>query len=106
MRLQHLNLAGLAGNHPLRGPNLENFGVRFPALSDAYDLDLRHRVHNIWKQVDRSSESRRLHEGTYAFVGGPRYPLRPGPTCITLKLNGIATRREPNAGCCVTLEQT
>ncbi|KAI4128579.1 MAG: hypothetical protein LQ338_002673 [Usnochroma carphineum] len=67
----HLNLAGLAGNHPLRGPNLANFGVRFPPLSDAYDLDLRRRAHKVWKQIDRCCKTRRLHEGTYAFVGGP-----------------------------------
>ncbi|KAI4235131.1 MAG: hypothetical protein L6R40_006530 [Gallowayella cf. fulva] len=73
----HLNLAGLAGNHPLRGPNLEDFGTRFPALSDAYDLHLRRRAHEIWKKIDRYSDSRRLHEGTYAFVGGPRYPPIP-----------------------------
>ncbi|CAL8582009.1 Purine nucleoside phosphorylase [Xanthoria parietina] len=72
----HLNLAGLAGNHPLRGPNLEDFGVRFPALSDAYDLHLRRRAHEVWRQVDRHSDSRQLHEGTYAFVGGPSYETR------------------------------
>ncbi|KAL8971745.1 MAG: hypothetical protein Q9183_000901 [Haloplaca sp. 2 TL-2023] len=72
----HLNLAGLAGNHPLRGPNLEDFGVRFPALSDAYDLGLRRQAHNIWKGMDLFSDTRRLHEGTYAFVGGPSYETR------------------------------
>ncbi|KAL8873171.1 MAG: hypothetical protein Q9174_001323, partial [Haloplaca sp. 1 TL-2023] len=72
----HLNLAGLTGNHPLRGPNLDEFGVRFPALSDAYDLDLRRRAHDIWKRSDRFSDTRRLHEGIYAFVGGPSYETR------------------------------
>ena len=75
---KHINLAGLAGIHPLRGPNADDFGVRFPALSDAYDLDLRRRAHQCWKEFDRDAGStRRLREGTYAFVGGPRYNRPP-----------------------------
>ncbi|KAJ5966047.1 hypothetical protein N7481_012761, partial [Penicillium waksmanii] len=69
----HLFLAGLAGNHPLRGLNDEEFGVRFPPLSDAYDLDLRRHVHRAWKEITSATPqtSRKLHEGVYAFVGGP-----------------------------------
>ena len=70
---QHINLAGLAGTHPLRGPNIDDFGVRFPPLSDAYDLDLRRQAHQIWNLLQHSSRTRKLHEGVYAFVGGPRY---------------------------------
>ena len=66
-------LAGLAGMHPLRGPNMDEFGVRFPPLSDAYDLELRRFVHTAWEKVIPASSRRRLHEGVYAFVGGPRY---------------------------------
>ena len=69
---QHINLAGLSGISPLRGPNAEDFGVRFPALSDAYDLSLRRSAHRAWKQVKLTHEKRQLHEGVYAFVGGPR----------------------------------
>ncbi|KAJ6120227.1 purine nucleoside phosphorylase [Penicillium sp. IBT 18751x] len=72
----HIFLAGLAGTHPLRGPNAEEFGVRFPPLSDAYDLDLRRRVHQAWKAVIPSRSTRKLHEGVYAFVGGPTYETR------------------------------
>ncbi|PWY71500.1 inosine guanosine and [Aspergillus sclerotioniger CBS 115572] len=71
----HIFLAGLAGTHPLRGPNAEEFGPRFPALSDAYDLELRCQVHNAWATIVRP-QSRRLHEGVYAFVGGPSYETR------------------------------
>lgn len=70
--VQHLFLSGLAGIHPLRGPNAEEFGPRFPPLSDAYDLDLRRHVHKAWAAMDLSGNKRRLHEGIYAFVGGPR----------------------------------
>lgn len=69
---QHIFLAGLSGLHPLRGPNVDEFGVRFPPLSDAYDLSLRRCVHNAWQSIAKS-ETRRLHEGVYAFVSGPRY---------------------------------
>lgn len=70
----HLNLAGLVGIHPLRGPNEADFGVRFPPLSDAYDLDLRRRVHRAWATVENGGKN--LHEGVYAFVGGPSYETR------------------------------
>lgn len=63
----------MAGTHPLRGPNAEEFGPRFPPLSDAYDLELRRYVHKAWKSVIPPQSRRRLHEGVYAFVGGPRY---------------------------------
>ncbi|KAL3483581.1 nucleoside phosphorylase domain-containing protein [Aspergillus germanicus] len=72
----HIFLAGLAGTHPLRGPNDEEFGPRFPPLSDAYDLDLRRQVHEAWGKVIDAESKRRLHEGVYAFVGGPSYETR------------------------------
>lgn len=72
----HLNMAGLVGIHPLRGPNIEEFGVRFPPLSDAYDLDLRRRTHRAWTKLGLDQQQRRLHEGVYAFVAGPTYETR------------------------------
>ncbi|KAF4767578.1 hypothetical protein HAV15_009258 [Penicillium sp. str.  len=73
---QHLFLAGLAGTHPLRGANEDEFGVRFPPLSDAYDLELRRHVHQSWKKVISPESKRKLHEGVYAFCGGPTYETR------------------------------
>ena len=73
----HINLAGLVGFHPLRGPNEDEFGVRFPPLSDAYDISLRQLVHQSWKELrHQAPSSRRIHEGVYAFVGGPSYETR------------------------------
>ncbi|KAE8348224.1 nucleoside phosphorylase domain-containing protein [Aspergillus coremiiformis] len=72
----HIFLAGLAGTHPLRGPNTEEFGPRFPPLSDAYDLELRRQVHRAWREVMDAKSERKLHEGVYAFVGGPTYETR------------------------------
>ncbi|KAK7521141.1 purine nucleoside phosphorylase-like protein [Phyllosticta citriasiana] len=72
----HLNMPGLMGFHPLRGPNIDEFGVRFPPLSDAYDLELRQRVHKAWQKLGLGQGKRRLHEGVYAFVSGPSYETR------------------------------
>jgi purine-nucleoside phosphorylase len=39
MLTDHLNLLGMAGLSPLRGPNLDELGPRFPDMSRAYDLE-------------------------------------------------------------------
>ncbi|KAF3935575.1 hypothetical protein ABW19_dt0203427 [Dactylella cylindrospora] len=72
----HINLPGLSGIHPLRGPNAEDFGPRFPPLSDAYDLELRKFAHIAYKSLQLSIPTRRLHEGVYAFVSGPSFETR------------------------------
>lgn len=73
----HLNLAGLVGFHPLLGPNAEDFGVRFPPMSDAYDISLRQLAHRSWRDLrDLNPSARRMHEGVYAFVAGPSYETR------------------------------
>ncbi|KAF2095299.1 purine nucleoside phosphorylase-like protein [Rhizodiscina lignyota] len=86
----HINIAGFAGFHPLRGPNDESFGVRFPPLSDAYDLELRRRGHAAWQKLRAAdvgtSSKRRLHEGIYSFVAGPSYETR--AECRLLRLVG------------------
>eukprot|EP00069_Balaena_mysticetus_P021991 bmy_14072T0 len=64
----HINLPGFCGENPLRGPNDERFGVRFPAMSDAYDRDMRQKAHihsltlrGICRQVkqDKDNEDKR-----------------------------------------------
>ncbi|KAF4551407.1 Purine nucleoside phosphorylase-like protein [Elsinoe fawcettii] len=72
----HLNLPGFAGYHPLRGPNADDFGVRFPPLSDAYDIELRRRAHLAWQEIAPSNNARKLREGVYAFLCGPTYETR------------------------------
>ncbi|XP_061041639.1 purine nucleoside phosphorylase-like [Eubalaena glacialis] len=66
----HINLPGFCGENPLRGPNDERFGVRFPAMSDAYDRDMRQKAHSTWKQM---GEQRELQEGTCVMVAGPTF---------------------------------
>uniref|UniRef100_A0A9L0SGN6 Purine nucleoside phosphorylase n=1 Tax=Equus caballus TaxID=9796 RepID=A0A9L0SGN6_HORSE len=66
----HINLPGFSGQNPLIGPNDERFGVRFPAMSDAYDRDMRQKAHIAWKQM---GEKRELQEGTYVMLAGPNF---------------------------------
>ncbi|XP_059569124.1 purine nucleoside phosphorylase [Alligator mississippiensis] len=66
----HVNLPGLAGLNPLLGPNEERFGPRFPALSNAYDKELRVRALEISEQLGYSAFVR---EGVYCMVGGPNF---------------------------------
>jgi purine-nucleoside phosphorylase len=64
----HLFLPGLAGHHPLRGPNDERFGPRFPDMTPAYDPALQSLLREEAKAQDVS-----LREGVYAMVAGPSY---------------------------------
>ncbi|KAI5813039.1 nucleoside phosphorylase domain-containing protein [Pyronema omphalodes] len=82
----HINFPGLAGNHPLRGPNEEKFGTRFPALSDAYDLEYRRTAHLAYKKLEGASSHRSLHEGVYVFVSGPTFETR--AECRMLRMMG------------------
>lgn len=70
----HINFPGMGGFHPLRGPNLEEFGPRFQPLSDAYDYDLRKLF--VTKARKELGVTRPIHEGTYAFVAGPTFESR------------------------------
>lgn len=70
----HINLPGLGGYHPLRGPNLEEFGPRFQPLSDAYDLELRRQFLITAKNTLKLH--RTIHEGTYVFAAGPTFETR------------------------------
>ncbi|KAM5456914.1 Purine nucleoside phosphorylase [Microsporum audouinii] len=87
--LQHLFLAGVSGAHPLRGPNAEEFGTRFPPLSDAYDLELRRTAHRAWKKVVPAESKRRIHEGVYAYCSGPSFETR--AECRMLRMLGADT---------------
>jgi hypothetical protein len=100
-------MAGLVGIHPLRGPNIEEFGVRFPPLSDAYDLDLRVRTHKAWAKLGLDNQQRKLHEGVYAFVAGPTYVIHVlflPSTSLWVRTNADCdevTRLAQNAECSV-----
>lgn len=60
-----INLSGL---NPLRGENLDAFGVRFPDMSHAYDESLRNIAKSAASKLDIT-----LREGVYCWMNGPCY---------------------------------
>ncbi|PWH20365.1 MAG: purine-nucleoside phosphorylase [Ardenticatenia bacterium] len=64
----HINLVGMAGANPLRGPNLDELGPRFPDMSHAYDPDLCTLARNVAQK-----RAIPLHEGVYVCVAGPSF---------------------------------
>ena len=64
----HLNLLGMAGVNPLRGPNLDEFGPRFPDMSRAYDAGLIELARNSAQKA-----AIKLHEGVYVGLAGPSF---------------------------------
>ncbi|MDX9991906.1 MAG: purine-nucleoside phosphorylase [Anaerolineales bacterium] len=64
----HLNFVGMAGFNPLIGPNMEEFGPRFPDMSQAYDRALG----NLARQAAQENEIP-LREGVYAGLSGPSF---------------------------------
>lgn len=64
----HVNFPGIAGHNPLRGPNDESVGPRFPDMIEAYDRSLRQLAKET--AVANGFE---LQEGVYGYVGGPSF---------------------------------
>ena len=61
----HINFMGA---NPLRGRNIDDLGVRFPDMSDAYAESLR----AIAKEV-AAAQGLKLQEGVYLGLSGPTY---------------------------------
>lgn len=64
----HLNMVGLGGQHPLRGPNLAEFGPRFPSMTHAYAPDLLTLARRAAAGMNLP-----LQEGVYAYFAGPAF---------------------------------
>jgi purine-nucleoside phosphorylase len=64
----HINLTGMAGHNPLRGPNLDDFGVRFPSMVTPYDLDLQALARQAAAEAGLD-----LREGIYVSLAGPAF---------------------------------
>lgn len=64
----HINFIGMCGNHPLRGPNLPEFGVRFVATNRLYTKSLRQLTEIIAQQVGID-----LKRGVYFALAGPTF---------------------------------
>jgi len=61
----HINLMGM---NPLRGPNVDELGVRFPDMTEAYPEPLRNAAKEVAKGVGIT-----MHEGVYLALSGPTY---------------------------------
>ncbi len=68
MITDHLNLIGMAGLSPLRGPNDESIGPRFPDMSRAYDRGLMQMV-----RTAAHEHAITLREGVYVCLAGPAF---------------------------------
>jgi purine-nucleoside phosphorylase len=66
--VDHINFVGMSGNHPLRGPNLDQFGPRFPSMTRPYDPELITLARKVARQSNLG-----LQEGVYACVSGPSF---------------------------------
>jgi len=64
----HINLVGMAGQNPLRGPNEADFGVRFPSMAPAYDPALVTLAEEVAREQGIT-----LRRGVYVMVAGPSY---------------------------------
>ncbi|ARC26060.1 purine-nucleoside phosphorylase [Streptococcus intermedius] len=62
---EHINLTG---QNPLIGANLDEFGPRFPDMSDAYTKAYREKAHAVAEKLGID-----LKEGVYLGVTGPTY---------------------------------
>lgn len=78
----HLNLVGMAGFNPLRGPNDPDLGPRFPLMAGAYDPRLRQLAHQVAADLGFT-----LQEGVYVMLAGPTFET---PTDLRfLRLVGV-----------------
>jgi purine-nucleoside phosphorylase len=64
----HINLIGMAGQNPLRGPNDESLGTRFPDMTRVYDRDLRELTLQVAHKHNIA-----IHQGVYICLAGPSF---------------------------------
>ena len=64
----HINLIGMGGLTPLRGPNLDSFGPRFPDMSEPYDAQLRQLARDV-----AEAAAVPLQHGVYVCLAGPSF---------------------------------
>ena len=64
----HLSLMPIAGENPLRGPNLNEFGPRFPDMSAIYNPELIELAQSVARV-----NGLELREGVYACLAGPSF---------------------------------
>jgi purine-nucleoside phosphorylase len=64
----HINMVGMSGLNPLRGPNLPEFGERFPDMSQPYD-------HELIKLAETAAKEKSINyrKGVYICLSGPSF---------------------------------
>ncbi len=64
----HISLLAMAGLNPLRGPNLDEFGPRFPDMSQPYD-------HEFIRVALATAKANGIaaHQGVYICLAGPSF---------------------------------
>jgi len=80
----HVNLIGMTGLSPLRGPNDPSLGPRFPDMSEAYDANLRQLALRVAVEQDLN-----LHQGVYVCLAGPSFET-PADLRFLRKIGGDA----------------
>lgn len=64
----HINFVGMAGQSPLRGPNDDSLGPRFPDMTGAYDSALCDLARAAARDLGIG-----LREGVYIMLAGPSF---------------------------------
>ena len=64
----HISLFTMAGENPLRGPNLDQFGQRFPDMSEVYDKTLIKQALQISQEKNLDCKT-----GVYICLAGPSF---------------------------------
>lgn len=64
----HINLIGMTGQNPLRGPNDESLGTRFPDMSQPYDAGLQAAALKVAAEAHID-----LKQGVYICLAGPSF---------------------------------
>ncbi len=64
----HINFVGMVGHNPLSGPNLDEFGPRFPAANHIYSKSLRDLALAVAQE-----QGIHLQRGVYTFLSGPNF---------------------------------
>ncbi len=77
----HLDLLPMSGQNPLRGPNLDEFGPRFPDMSAVYNPELIKLAQEVGKE-----QGIKLQEGVYVCLSGPSFETP--ADCRFLKMAG------------------
>ena len=88
----HLSLLPMTGPNPLRGPNLDEFGPRFPDMSQVYDSELL-----VLAQQVSDDQNLNVRRGVYAGLSGPSFETP--ADCRFLRLAGA------DAGCMSTVPE-